>query len=63
MDELVVGFRYKILDEVKVKIDSALERAVKRTKELEKQGKKTYSALKNEMAKFTEMQEKSNKSF
>lgn len=62
MDELVVGFRYKILDEVKVKIDSALERAVKRTKELEKQGKKTYSALKNEMAKFTEMQEKSNKS-
>lgn len=62
MDELVVGFRYKILDEVKVKIDSALERAVKRTKELEKQGKKTYSALKNEMAKFTEIQEKSNKS-
>lgn len=62
MDELVVGFRYRILDEAKVKIDSALERAVKRTKDLEKQGKKTYSALKNEMAKFTEMQEKSNKS-
>ncbi len=61
-DDLEIGFRFRILDEAKVKIDSALERAARKTRILERQGRRTYSVLRREMERFTEMQERSNRS-